>query len=633
MISKKLLWWSLPLLLLVLFAGGCFGPGAQFGAPGKTGIKGIVAMPENNCYTYNCVNPQVSEGEPAASASITLWKEDGTAYKTAVANACGQYEIDDVENSCYILYATIQGGEAIVKKGINNLTSGSMNDVGEANYYTTAQVIIYEVAKEKYPDAVKCSDIPGFVPTENLLNAVKKALSECRDAQKDDLVRAYAGDIADTLFGAPCNACAPVTPPARCINLPQPEIISYTLGVSELGKQITFSVTNAASFPQGTTFSWKFDDGAPGSGPSVTHTYSEPGHYSVEVTANHRRACQPVSVVVSVSLAETPAQITVKKVVEGGTTPQGGWSFTVKDSQNQQVTTFTLPENGNYEKTISGLTPGETYTVTETNVLGSGWSTIWQVEGGSSGSGQSASLSAPGTITFTNTYTPAQITVKKVVEGGTTPQGGWSFTVKDSQNQQVTTFTLPENGNYEKTISGLTPGETYTVTETNVLGSGWSTIWQVEGGSSGSGQSASLSAPGTITFTNTYTAGCSWKDETAWADGIRYVQQGNWATYTPYGGVAETVTLWAGQNKNAGTVSFSAPSNGQVEITITLNSGWRFDPGKPENVKIQDYVSAPSGNPNPGGFAHKAYAQNSPFTITVPQKNYYGVHVDVEHCE
>ena len=533
MISKKLLWWSLPLLLLVLFAGGCFGPGAQFGAPGKTGIKGIVAMPENNCYTYNCVNPQVSEGEPAASASITLWKEDGTAYKTAVANACGQYEIDDVENSCYILYATIQGGEAIVKKGINNLTSGSMNDVGEANYYTTAQVIIYEVAKEKYPDAVKCSDIPGFVPTENLLNAVKKALSECRDAQKDDLVRAYAGDIADTLFGAPCNACAPVTPPARCINLPQPEIISYTLGVSELGKQITFSVTNAASFPQGTTFSWKFDDGAPGSGPSVTHTYSEPGHYSVEVTANHRRACQPVSVVVSVSLAETPAQITVKKVVEGGTTPQGGWSFTVKDSQNQQVTTFTLPENGNYEKTISGLTPGETYTVTETNVLGSGWSTIWQVEGGSSGSGQSASLSAPGTITFTNTYT----------------------------------------------------------------------------------------------------AGCSWKDETAWADGIRYVQQGNWATYTPYGGVAETVTLWAGQNKNAGTVSFSAPSNGQVEITITLNSGWRFDPGKPENVKIQDYVSAPSGNPNPGGFAHKAYAQNSPFTITVPQKNYYGVHVDVEHCE
>jgi hypothetical protein len=128
----------------------------------------------------------------------------------------------------------------------------------------------------------------------------------------------------------------------------------------------------------------------------------------------------------------------VKKVVEGGTTPQGGWSFTVKDSQNQQVTTFTLPENGNYEKTISGLTPGETYTVTETNVLGPGWSTTWQVEGGSSGSGQSASLSAPGTITFTNTYTPVceGCTERTVTRKGTYEQGGktkdYAYTVTSS---------------------------------------------------------------------------------------------------------------------------------------------------------------------------------------------------------
>ena len=112
MVSKKLLWWSLPLLLFVLFAGGCFGPGAQFGAPGKTGIKGIVVMPDNNCYTYNCVNPEVSEGEPAASASILLQKEDGTVYATATADACGKYEINNLEDSCYILYAKIQNGDA-----------------------------------------------------------------------------------------------------------------------------------------------------------------------------------------------------------------------------------------------------------------------------------------------------------------------------------------------------------------------------------------------------------------------------------------------------------------------------------------------------------------------------------------
>jgi hypothetical protein len=120
-----------------------------------------------------------------------------------------------------------------------------------------------------------------------------------------------------------------------------------------------------------------------------------------------------------------------------------------------------------------------------------------------------------------------------------------------------------------------------------------------------------------------------WQDETAWADGTRYTNRGNWATYTPYV-AGSSVTLYAGQTMEAGTVAFGPVVDGMVEITITLNEGWRFNPEEDENVKIQDYAFAPSGNPNPGGFAHKAFADASPFTISVPANSFYGVHVDVE---
>jgi hypothetical protein len=122
---------------------------------------------------------------------------------------------------------------------------------------------------------------------------------------------------------------------------------------------------------------------------------------------------------------------------------------------------------------------------------------------------------------------------------------------------------------------------------------------------------------------------CEWIGETAWSAGSRYTARGNWATYTAYAGIEKTVTLYAGQTMNAGSATFSAAVDGYVTITITLNAGWRFAEVE-ENVKIQDYASAPSGNPSPGLFDHKDNATESPFEIVVPENNFYGVHLDVE---
>lgn len=112
--------------------------------------------------------------------------------------------------------------------------------------------------------------------------------------------------------------------------------------------------------------------------------------------------------------------------------------------------------------------------------------------------------------------------------------------------------------------------------------------------------------------------------QTAWSAGDRFVQQGNWATYTAYNGTQSTVTLFAGQTLQAGTVTF-APENGQVRITITFNSGWSYQ-NVAENLKIQGYAVAPTGNPSPGNFANKFTDEVS---VLVPVASYYGVHLDV----
>lgn len=124
------------------------------------------------------------------------------------------------------------------------------------------------------------------------------------------------------------------------------------------------------------------------------------------------------------------------------------------------------------------------------------------------------------------------------------------------------------------------------------------------------------------------------KGETAWAANgntagqLRYNARGNWATYVQY--AAKTTTLFAGQTIPVGSVTFSPVVSGQVTITVTLTAPWEFE-NAAENLVVQGYSSAPSGNPAPGRFDHKRNCDASLGTcsITVPASNFYGVHVNV----
>lgn len=139
--------------------------------------------------------------------------------------------------------------------------------------------------------------------------------------------------------------------------------------------------------------------------------------------------------------------------------------------------------------------------------------------------------------------------------------------------------------------------------------------------------------------------GVCMQDETAWAEGLEFDPDSGWAMYVPYDGEELTVDLIAGQHYDAGDVTFSAPEEGWVTITINLEGDWIFyydveDDEQDDNIKIQDYTAEPNENTKtaPGLFDWKASADiaDVSYTITVPENNFYAVHVDLatgEPCE
>ena len=249
---------------------------------------------------------------------------------------------------------------------------------------------------------------------------------------------------------------------------------------------------------------------------------------------------------------EPPGTLVIKKTVTGtGGDTAKRFSFTVYNSSGQPVNLTTgsilvnLPSGSGYNLpngvvamahngtvTISNL-PAGTYYVTENSEAG--YTTTWNITGGSNGSGaQSGNIAVGGgntaTVTFTNNYTPqtGKLEIKKSVTGtGSSSAKLFSFTVYNSSNQPVNLtqsgITVSGQGAGSNLASGLVtvahngtitvsnlPIGTYYVTENSETG--YTTTWNITGGTNGSGgRSGDIAVTGnntsTVTFTNRWMTG------------------------------------------------------------------------------------------------------------------------------
>ncbi len=456
------------LLLAVIIAGtlaimaGCTSP--QFGAPGTTGtaITGRVATPES-CFSDACDNPSITEGKPLPGATALFYGGDSGKLKIEGETGCdGAFEVNTTGEGSYVLYVVREypegsGKYVVVKKGVNN----PRGDIGEANAYTTSQVIIWERANALYGEdftpfdaswyaqydwkwsfapaklVLPVSEIPNLEPSTQLLAAVEEALSECRDPQEDDKVIFFADQIADATFGAPAgggaaggggggaaNRSFTVTKTVDKNSISVGETANYTVVVTNTGNQslsptvsddkFTLPAPKESGNSNGTlnvgeTWTYKYSytpEEVPTPNPLVnTVTVTVPGLTSQTAQA---------SVEVNTYTPPTPtATITVvKKVVNG---EDGTWSFT------GGLGKFRLTTSGGTASTTYPVTPGQSYTITETTK--DNWTTKYAINDGTAGDDNSATVNVPTdggdlVVTFTNTYTAGTISGKVCQHNG-----------------------------------------------------------------------------------------------------------------------------------------------------------------------------------------------------------------------
>lgn len=170
-------------ILIVLGISGCGGVPQGGCSGGGTKITGKVLLPE---------------GCGSCPLFVILHDEDGPV-STVLTDTEGHFSFLQIFSSAVLLY--VRCGLMTMAKGVYPLNEGEVNDVGCIDAFSTAQVVIYEVAREKYPGTVFIRDIPNFLAPENFVHLVEEALSHCEDPLSSSLVRSEALRYIDVWFG------------------------------------------------------------------------------------------------------------------------------------------------------------------------------------------------------------------------------------------------------------------------------------------------------------------------------------------------------------------------------------------------------------------------------------------------
>ena len=209
------------------------------------------------------------------------------------------------------------------------------------------------------------------------------------------------------------------------------------------------------------------------------------------------------------------ASLTVNKALASGSNDLGEsfkFELQVKDGDAwTKVESFSL--KAGESKTITGLYVGASYRVIETET-GTSYNYVGMSAGNPVSGNDGVELVIEGNteITATNVSRSASLTIEKIVNGNAYDDT-FTFTVEKKSGSEwkaVKTVTLGGDNGMSYVFTGLTVGDVYRVTETNI-GSRY-TLTKIEGAASssltdGSAQVTIGNSGNTLTYTNTVKTG------------------------------------------------------------------------------------------------------------------------------
>ena len=173
-------------LMILLLSGCCMFPD-QSKLEKNIPCSGLVMIPSS------LDNHDGSKIKPFAAASVILFGSEGDIISTGT-NQEGMWVAYNLKSPYYLLEAEKEG--VIIKKVFPfQLLGESSVNVGEANAYSSCQVMVYEIANQYYENALYLREVPDLVIPENLVKAVEKVYREDRNPFNDPLIISMVEDL------------------------------------------------------------------------------------------------------------------------------------------------------------------------------------------------------------------------------------------------------------------------------------------------------------------------------------------------------------------------------------------------------------------------------------------------------
>ena len=172
--------------MILLLSGCCMFPD-QSKMEKNIPCIGLVMIPSS------LDNHDGSKVKPFAAAGVILFGSEGDVISTET-NQEGKWVAYNLKSPYYLLEAEKDG--VIIKKVFPFQLLGENNaNVGEANAYTSCQVMIYEIANQYYENALYLREVPDLVIPENLVKAVEKVYREDRNPFDDPFIVSMVEDL------------------------------------------------------------------------------------------------------------------------------------------------------------------------------------------------------------------------------------------------------------------------------------------------------------------------------------------------------------------------------------------------------------------------------------------------------